>query len=198
MTRLLASAAGAALILAIASTSPASAGASGLKVVATIPGPDGGWDYASFDPARRRLYVAHGSDVLSVDSATGKVTPSVAAGSHLHAVVPLPGGKILVTTNSGDNTAKVVSAADGRLIASVPTAKDADSAIFDPASGLVIVVGGDAGEITLVDPKAGKAVGSIPVGGKLEFLAVDGKGDLFVNDEEKAEVVRIDFAARKV
>ena len=38
-------------------------GASGLAV-ARIAGPDGGWDYASFDAARRRVYVAHGLKVM--------------------------------------------------------------------------------------------------------------------------------------
>ncbi len=52
---------GSSSIVALAAGRPLqSAGASGLKIVQRIAGPDGGWDYASFDPARRRVYVAHG------------------------------------------------------------------------------------------------------------------------------------------
>jgi DNA-binding beta-propeller fold protein YncE len=173
-------------------------GPSGLAVTAKIAGPDGGWDYASFDPARRRVYVAHGASVLMIDADTSKVTPSFAEGSHLHAVTPVPGTDLIVTTNSGDNTARVISATDGHLIASIAAAKDTDSAVFDPSSGYVLAIGGDSGEITLVDAKAGKAAGSIVVGGGLEFGAVDGKGRLFINSEEKHEVAVIDIAARKV
>ena len=176
----------------------AHAGATGLAVAQRIAGPDGGWDYASFDAARRRVYVAHGDRVMAIDADNGKVTPDFAQGSHLHAVVAIPGADVLVTTNSGDDTAKIISAKDGALIASVPTAKDADSAIFDPAGGEVVVIGGDSGQVDFLDIKAAKIAGTIAVGGKLEFPALDGAGKLFINDEEKHAIVVIDLATRKV
>ena len=184
--------------LSSAAEAQPTAGASRLKVVDRIAGPDGGWDYASFDPARDRVYVAHGAMVMAIDAASGKVTPDFAAGSRLHAVVPVPGGDLIVTTNSGDNSAKIISAADGKLIASVATAKDPDAAVFDPASGLVLVISGDSGVITMVDPKTARAVGSITVGGALEFPALDGKGRLYVNVEDKNQIAVVDLGSRKV
>ncbi|MEO8927711.1 MAG: PQQ-binding-like beta-propeller repeat protein, partial [Caulobacteraceae bacterium] len=179
---------------ALAQTAP---GPSGLKIVARIAGPDGGWDYASFDPARRRVYVAHGMSVMAIDADTGKVNADFAAGAHLHAVVPVPGTDLIVTTNSGDNTARVLSAADGKLIASVPTAKGPDGATYDPSTGLVMVVDGDSGTVTMVDAKAGKAAGEIVVGDSLEYPAADGKGRLYINVEDKNAIAVVDIAARK-
>lgn len=176
----------------------AAPGPSGLAVTASIPGPDGSWDYASFDPARRRVYVAHGDKVMMIDADTGKVNADFAQGSHLHAVVPIPGTDLIVTTNSGDNTARVISAIDGKLLASIPAAKDTDSAVYDAASGLLIAIGGDSGEISLVDPKARKAAGSIVLGGVLEFGVVDSKGKLFINVEDKNEIAVVDIAGRKL
>jgi DNA-binding beta-propeller fold protein YncE len=176
----------------------AAPGPSGLRVVSRIAGPDGGWDYASFDAARGRVYVAHSNTVLKIDAATGKLDADFAAGDHLHAVVPVPGANVIVTTNSGDNSAKILSATDGKLLASIATAKDADGAIYDPASGLVLVICGDAGAVTLIDPKARKSVGTIDVGDKLEFGAVDGKGRFYVNVEDKNEIAVVDLHARKV
>ena len=186
-----------ALVAGAPATGAPAVGASGLKVTARIAGPDGGWDYASFDPARRRVYVAHGSSVMAIDADTGKVTATFAAGSHLHAVVPVPGTNLIVTTNSGDDTARVLAAADGKLIAAIPTAKGPDGAAYDPSTGLVMVIDGDAGEVTMVDPKAGKAVGSIHVGDGLEYPAADGKGRLYLNVEDKNEIAVVDIAARK-
>jgi len=171
---------------------------SGLHVVARIPGPDGGWDYASFDPTRRRVYVAHGAVVLAIDVDSGTLNPAFAQGNRLHAVVPVPGTDLIVTTNSGDNTAKVISATDGRLLASIPTAEDADGAAYDPKSGLVVVICGDAGTLVLIDPKAMKAVGTIHVGDKLEFGQPDGAGLFFVNVEDKNQVAVVDLASRTV
>jgi DNA-binding beta-propeller fold protein YncE len=62
----------------------------------------------------------------------------------------------------------------------------------------VDVIGGDSGQITLVDPKAMKAVGSIKVGGALEFDQADGKGRLYINGEDTNEIVVVDLAAGKV
>jgi len=187
-----------ALLGASSLAAGAAPGSSGLQVVARIAGPDGGWDYASFDPARRRVYVAHGSSVMAIDADSGKVTADFAAGDHLHAVVPVPGTDLIVTTNSGDKSARVLSAADGKLIASIPTADDPDGATYDPSTGLVMVVNGAAGQVTMVDPKAGKSVGVISVPGGLEFPAADGKGRLYINVEDKNEIAVVDIAARKV
>ena len=176
----------------------ASAGASGLKVVAQIAGPDGGWDYASFDPEHRRVYVAHGDTVMAIDADTGVVRGDFAQGAHIHAVVSVPGAGRIVTTNSGDNTAKVIDAASGTLLASIPVALEADSATYDSGSHLVVVVGGDSGQITLVDARKLGAVGSIHVGGALEYLQADGKGRVYVNAEDTHEIVVVDLAAGKV
>ena len=170
----------------------------GLHVASRIAGPDGGWDYASFDSARRRVYVTHGTVVLAIDAESGKLNPAFAQGDHLHAAIPVPGTDVIVTTNSGDNTARIISTADGHQLASIPTAKDADGAAYDPKSGLVVVICGDGGALTLIDPKAMKAVGTITVGDSLEFGAPDGAGFFFVNVEDKNQVAVVDLAAQKV
>lgn len=177
---------------------PAIAGPSGLAVVDHILGPDGGWDYASFDPIRRRIYVSHATQVMVIDADTGAVTPTFASGAHLHEIVPVPESNLLVTTNGGDNSARILSAIDGGLIASIPTPPDPDAAIYDPASRLVLVIGGDSGVITLIDPKAGRAVGSISVGGALEFPAIDNHERLYVNRKDKNDIAVVDLAQRRV
>ncbi len=192
----------AAALLAAPLASPAIAAdpahPTGLHVVGRIPGPDGGWDYASFDPVRRRVYVTHGTVVIAIDADSGKANPAFAKGNHLHAAVPVPGTDVIVTTNSGDNTAKIISAKDGHELASIPTAKDADGAAYDPKTGLVVVICGDGGALTLIDPKAMKAVGTITVGDALEFGQPDGHGLFFVNVEDKNQVAVVDLAAQKV
>jgi DNA-binding beta-propeller fold protein YncE len=168
-----------------------------LAVTSTIPAPDGGWDYAAIDSASRRLYVARSDGVLAVDLDSGKVTPKFVPGSRLHSVIPLPDGKAL-STNGGDNTATLFEAATGKVIASIATGLNPDAAIFEPSSGLVLVMGGQDGEITLIDPKTGTVPGKIAVGGKLESPAVDGAGKAFVTIRDKAEIAVIDVAARQV
>jgi len=176
----------------------AAAAAPSLSVVQRIPGPDGGWDYASFDAARGRIYVSHGTEVLSLDVKTGKLNADFAQGARLHAIVPVPGADVLVTTNSGDKTVKIISAIDGTLIKSLTVDADADGAVYDPATRLVVVVNGDPGLVTLVDPRAQSVVGVIKVGDSLEFPAVDGKGRAYVNVASTGEIAVIDLVKRQV
>lgn len=174
------------------------AGVSGLEVKTKIAGPDGHWDLVYFDPQLRRVYIAHGDDVLMIDADSGRVHAGFAKGTHLHAVVPVPGTDRIVTTNSGDKTAKVISAKTGEVLASIPGPADTDSAAYDPATGDVVVIGGDRGEIELIDPRTMKAAGDIKVGGSLEYGVPDGKGRFFVNGEEANDINVIDLKTLKV
>lgn len=188
----IAAAAWAALALAPA------AQAAGYHVIDHIAGPDGGWDYASFDPARQRVLVARTAAVTAIDLKTRQVNPAFAPAARGHAAFPINGGTEVVITNGTPNTAAFVNAETGAPIATVATGDGPDDAIFDAHSGLLLVMNHRGGDITLIDPKSHTAVGTIPVGGTLEAAAVDGAGHLFVNVESQNLVAVVDIAARKV
>jgi DNA-binding beta-propeller fold protein YncE len=190
---------GAALAGLLALSSSVQAQAPAYKVVGHVAGPDGGWDYAGFDADARRLYVAKGAFVMAVDADSGKVTPRLAPAVRAHAVVPLPGGRLMVT-NGGSDTAAFFDGATGKALGSAPTAKTPDGAIYDPKSGLAFVVGHAAGgDVTFIDAASQTVTATIPaVGRTLEFAAVDGAGRLWVNDEAASEIIAIDIKARKV
>jgi hypothetical protein len=176
----------------------AQAAAPGYHVLARISGPDGGWDYVRVDAANNRVLVAHGGSVMSVDLATNAVTAGLAPGSVLHDAMPVNGGKEFLVTNGGTGTAVFADAKTGATVATVQAGKGADAAAFDAHSGLVLVMNHIGGDVTLIDPKAHTAVGTIMIGGELEAAAVDGAGHAFVNVEDKNEIAVVDLAARKV
>jgi hypothetical protein len=184
---------GAALVVA----ATASAAAPSYAVTGKIAGPDGGWDYASFDPAHRRLYISRTDGITAIDVDSGVVTPHLTDGQHTHEPLVLPGGDALLITNGATASARLVNAADGKLIADIPTAPKPDGAVFDPASGLVITSSG-TGISTLIDPVAKTQVGTITIGGGLEFPASDGLGRVFVNIESAGEIAVLDVKAKTV
>jgi DNA-binding beta-propeller fold protein YncE len=102
-----------------------------------------------------------------------------------------------VVTNGGTNTA-VFYDDKGTQVASVDTGKGPDDAAVEPKTGLLMVIDHAGGQITLVDAKAHKAVGTIDVGGDLEEVASDGSGKAYVNVENKGEVAVVDVPGRKV
>jgi DNA-binding beta-propeller fold protein YncE len=176
----------------------AAAGESGLHIVSKIAGPDGGWDYATFDAGRKRLFLAHETGVMIVDSATGKLTPGFAPGSELHQVFAIPGANVLVTTNAGDDTLRFFDATDGKLQNSVTVAKNPDAAIYEPKSNSVLVMGGDNGIVSVVSVESRKLVGKVKVGGNLEFPQLDGLGKLYINNRKFRAIDVVDLSHLKV
>jgi len=183
--------------LSAAGALAADAAPTSLKILDRIAIPDGAWDYASVDAGARRLYLARGDGVMVLDLDTGTVTPKLVPGARVHAVVPLTRGRIL-STNGDSNTATIAEADTGKILAEIATGTKPDAAVLDPKTGLVLVMNGKSGDITLIDPNTAKAIGAIAVGGALEFAAVDGAGQAYVNVEDKGELAIVDIALRKV
>jgi DNA-binding beta-propeller fold protein YncE len=76
--------------------------------------------------------------------------------------------------------------------------QDADSIVYDPASKRVFAMNGDPHSATVIDAKSGNGVGTIDLGGGPEFAVADGKGTVYVNIEDKSELVAIDSQSLKI
>src|SRR3984893_10241776 len=170
----------------------ACAGQRNMVLVKTIAHQDGDarLDYASIDDVSRRLYVARGFGVTAVDLDTELTTRQLVAGQHVHAVIPLPGGRAL-STNGDTNTATMFEGRSGKVVAQIDPGRDADAAALELFSGRVCVMNAKDADATLIDPVGGKAVGRLSLGGKPQFAVVDGHGPLFVNihNQNKTAVV---------
>jgi DNA-binding beta-propeller fold protein YncE len=175
------------------------------SVIEQIAGPGTDWDYLSVDPAARRLYIAH-NGVAALDLETNKLTTRLVAGTSTHGVLPLGNGMVAVD-DSGNSVLTFFEGATGKVGATVHIPKsattaqgfrDPDALALDPHTGLLVVVNADSGELVLVDQKKPAIVGTIKVGGNLEFLAADGAGTMFVNVTSTNEIVAVDIANRKV
>ncbi len=165
-------------------------------VVQQVPGPDGSWDYASFDAPHHRVLISRSFGVEALDIDSGKLT-QLATGGRVHASIALPDGRVLIT-NGATDTATLVNGATGAVEATVAVGKNPDAAIFDPASGMVMVMNAHSGDISVIDVAKGKEAARIAVGGALEFAAADGAGMLYVNIEDKDEIAAIDTKTRTV
>lgn len=184
-------------LTAIAATltlaAPVAAAPSGYGVTGSIPGPDGSWDYASVDAKRRRLYVAHGQAITAFDLATGAVTPTLAPASRPHEVLPLPGTDLLLATDGGTGTARLLDATSGAERGRIAVGKNPDAAIWDARRKHVIVMNAESGTISIVDPQSAKVVGTVALAEGLEFAAIDKAGRLFVNNEDRNQIAVVDL-----
>ena len=193
LSKLLAGAALALIALpAAAQTAP------GMIVSQRIAGPDGGWDYATVDAASHRLFVARGDGVMTVDLNTGAVTPQLVAAGRTHSAFVIPGSNIGVVTSSTSGGTYLFDATTGKVTADIKTGKKPDAAVYNPDDKMLYVMNAGDGVISVIDPIAAKQTGTISVGGALEFAALDGKGHLFVNIEDKNELAAVDLKRRTV
>src|SRR5262249_28366040 len=70
---------------------------------------------------------------------------------------------------------------------------------YDPASKHIFAFNHSSGDVTVIDPaNLQKDTITIEVGGTLEFGVPDGAGHVYVNVEDKSEVVAIDSNANRV
>jgi YVTN family beta-propeller protein len=166
----------------------------GYRVVQKIPIPgDGGYDYVYVDDPAHRLYVAHGTEVAVLDTKAGAMIGMMADLAGVHGISVVPGiGKGFITNGKSNR----VTVFDTRTLKSTgeikSTGERPDALTYDPASRKLFVFNHASGDVTVIDPKTNKVTANLHVGGVLEFARADGKGNVWVNVEDRSEIVRID------
>ena len=153
------------------------------------------FDYITVDSSARRVYLSHGTEVKVIDADTGSVIGNISGLKQVHGVA-LAGefGRGFIT----DGAQGKVIMFDLKSLKVTGEAKadnDADAVIFDPASKRIFAMNGDSHSSTVIDAKSGNVLKTIDLGGAPEFAVADGKGTVYVNLEDKNEVLAIDSQA---
>jgi hypothetical protein len=168
----------------------------GYHLLKTIPvGGDGGWDYLTFDGAARRLYITRSTRVTVLDPDSGKVVGEIPNLSGVHGVALAPDlGRGFISNGRADKVT-VFDLKSLQVVSELKsTGQNPDAILYDPASHRVFAFNGRSGNATVYDAASGQVAATIPLGGKPEFAASDRKGMVFVNIEDKNEVVGLDSA----
>src|SRR5690348_14201493 len=139
------------------------------RVTHTYPlGGDGSWDYVVPDPPNHRVFIARQNRVMVVDEETGKLLGEITGlqGAHGTAVAESTGHGF--ATSGNDKSVVMFDLKTFQSLGRIPAAEDADAVLYDAPSNRVFTMNGDAHSSTVIDPKAGKAITSIALGGKPE------------------------------
>jgi len=160
-------------------------------------GGQGGWDYLLSDDGAHRLYIAHNSRVEVVDSATGKPLGAITGLKSTHGIALNPDGKVGYITDGAGNAIVVFNRADFSVKATVAAGTNPDGVSFEPSTKTVWAFNGRSSNVSVLDTSSNSVVATVPLPGKPEFPEVDEHGSLFVNIEDKNEIVKLDAATRK-
>jgi len=157
----------------------------------SIPG-DGFWDYLTTDPGTGRIFVSHGAEVDVVDGKKGEVAGKITGLKLVHGIALAPEFNRGFISDGAANQVVIFDLTTLARVGEVAAGMNPDGIIYDPASKRVFAFNGRSSSATVVDAEKGTLAGTVTLEGKPEFPAPDGKGHVFVNIEDKSEVMDID------
>jgi DNA-binding beta-propeller fold protein YncE len=161
-------------------------------------GGEGGWDFLGVDAANRRLYVTRGTHVVVVDIESEKVVGEIADTPGVHGVTFVADLGRGFTSNGGDSTTTVFDLESLKTIGKVKANGRPDIIIYEPVSRRVFTFNHGTNDTTAIDPEAMKVAGTLALGGVPELAVSDEKGHIFVNLEDKSEIVEFDARSLKI
>ena len=177
--------------LAVATLAAAAPGYHAIKTYKA--GGEGGWDYLTVDASGRRFYISRGTHVIVLDTDSGKSVGDIPDTPGVHGIALAPELGKGFTSNGREGTVTVF---DIKTLApsgsKVKVGDNPDAILYDPATKRVFTFNGRSQDSTAIDATSGKVLGTIKLDGKPEFAASDAKGEIFVNIEDKSELVAID------
>jgi YVTN family beta-propeller protein len=164
---------------------------------ATLGG-EGGWDLLTVDPAAHRLYVGRGTRVMVIDADTLKLVGEIPDTAGIHGVAIASDLGRGFTSNGRTSNSTIFDLKTLKPVGEVKTGENPDMILYEPQSHRVLAFNARSNDVTVIDAKAGTVAGTIALAGKPELAVDDGKGTVFVNLEDKSEVVALDPTALKV
>jgi DNA-binding beta-propeller fold protein YncE len=180
------------LALLVAGVALAASGP-GYKVIKTYKvGGEGGWDYLTADAAARRLYISRATHVIVLDLDSGKNVGDIADTPGVHGIALAPELGRGFVSNGREGTVSIFDLKTLVTSSKVKVGDNPDAILYDSATKRVFTFNGKSQDSTAIDATNGKVLGTIKLDGKPEFAASDGKGGVWVNIEDKSELVAID------
>ena len=150
------------------------------------------FDYITVDSSARRVYLSHGTEIKVIDADNGSLIGNITGLKQDHGVAIAQEFSRGFISDGAQGKVIIFDLKTLKVIGEAKADNDADSVVYDPASKRVFAQNGDPHSSTVIDAKSGTVVGTIELGGSPEFAVADGKGTVYINLEDKDEVVAID------
>lgn len=168
------------------------------KAQEIVLGGDGGWDYLTLDAGARRLYISRSTHVLVVDPDSGTAMGTISDTPGVHGVAVAPGLGTGYTSNGHDGTVTAFDLRTLRQLARVKVGTNPDAIVYEPTSKRVFAFNGGSRNASVIDAQSASVTDTLPLDGKPEFAVADGHGAIYLNLEDKSELVKIDASQASI
>ena len=122
---------------------------------------------------------------MVVDAKTLKPTADITDLQGVHGVALAPELGNGFITSGGDNMLAIFDLKTLKVTDKVKVGERPDAILYDASAKRVYTFNAKTQDATVVDAKTGKVIGTVPLGGKPETGVADGKGNVYVNIEDK-------------
>jgi DNA-binding beta-propeller fold protein YncE len=179
--------------IAVQASIAAAPGEAGYKLTGRYPiAGTQSWDYVSIDSTARRLYVSHQTQVEVLDADSGKVIGTIADTPGVHGIAIATGMNRGFTSNGAENKVSVFDTRNLALISKIDVGAGPDGIYYDPRTRRVFTNNHGSHDISAIDAASGKVVGTVKAEGDGEQAVIGADGLIYVNLEDKAEVLVFD------
>ncbi len=158
-------------------------------------------DYASLDPARHLLFIAHLGDsaVIVFDTQAQKVVARIAGISQVHGVLVVPALGRVYATATGTDQLVAIDENTLKVVARAPAGVYPDGMAYAPAVHKLYVSDEHGGTDTVIDVRTNTRVATIALGGEVGNTQYDPvSGHIFANVQTRAQLAEIDPATDRV
>jgi hypothetical protein len=171
----------------------AQAAGTGYHVAKTYKlGGEGSWDYLTLDSASRRLYISRATHVMVIDADSGKSVGDIADTPGVHGIALAPDLGRGFVSNGREGTVTIFELDTLKPLGKIKVGDNPDAILYDPATKRVFAFNGHSHDLSAIDAAKGTVLSTIKLDGKPEFAVSDEKGSVFVNIEDKNELVALD------
>jgi DNA-binding beta-propeller fold protein YncE len=172
---------------------PPGPGSSGYHLAKTVPvGGDGFWDYLFVDSEARRVYISHGTHVAVMDADAYAIVGDIPDTQGVHGIAVAAEFGRGFTSNGRADSVTIFDLKTLKTLGTIKAGTNPDAILFDGVTKRVFTMNGRSHDTTAINAADGTVDGTLELGGKPEFAVADGKGGIYVNIEDKSELVHFD------
>jgi len=156
------------------------------------------FDYITVDAAKRRVYLSHGTEIMVVNADDDSVVGTIPGLKLAHGTLLLKDlGKGFISDGGGDRVV-IFDLKTLKTLGEIKTGGNPDCIMYDIASKHIFTFNGNTKDSSVIDPATATVIATVPMGGRAEFAAADGKGTVYDNIEDTNEVVALDSRTLKI
>jgi YVTN family beta-propeller protein len=162
-------------------------------------GGEGKWDLLTFDSKRHRLFVSRSTHVQVIDADSGKVVGDIPGTEGVHGIALADDLNVGFTSNGKSNSVTVFDLATLNVIETINiSGMNPDVILYEPGSKHLFTFNGRSANATVIDAVSHKVINTIELPGKPELAVSNAAGSIFVNIEDRNEIVVIDSGSDKI